>query len=529
MLETRPPRQNAGGQDQPQAAAPPQPGAIPQLQPFGGPPGAQPAAPGFLARWLGIAGAAPPIVPGQFAPGPAGFNPGAPNQPQFQQQGFPGQNPFGPWQQPGFYAPAQQAPAPVQVLQGFYIGNQWQPWGAPAPLLQQRQVRPQAQAPGAPPPSQNIPSPTPTVQPVANSGENNSQTPPQPSGAPSTTSQNGVSGLRGSIPPPSPDNAASLAALRRARLLNSVPPSPPHVTNAPTAMTNDQHGTAGAMPGQPPSQTPRASPAQTPTPTSGGSTSSPASGSRPPSATMNSQSRPARAPVPSLIPLFDPAITAATIVAPPGYHRMPAQGQYTPYPNINSQAFNQQRLRPRADPGPLVPELMRSSSNAQDLRSLPQTLTQEQLDRLDVTTREAIDERLRVLENVNGALWRCMEELARVRTVLPSPSRRNEPPSSQAQQPSQESLSNPEKVDNAPDDKGKTKAESAASSSTTTTATIITPSPSLSSSPSTDSPAINPLPVSDTPTALNVGPQPVENNASAIVAEVFEGVAEPAE
>jgi len=46
-------------------------------------------------------------------------------------------------------------------------------------------------------------------------------------------------------------------------------------------------------------------------------------------------------------------------------------------------------------------------------------LTQEQLERLDTLTREAIDERLRVLENMQGVMWRCAEELIRIRSVLP--------------------------------------------------------------------------------------------------------------
>jgi len=56
-----------------------------------------------------------------------------------------------------------------------------------------------------------------------------------------------------------------------------------------------------------------------------------------------------------------------------------------------------------------------------DLRSLPPTLTQEQLHRLDVVTREALDERIRILENLQGVMWRCAEELIRMRSVLPPP------------------------------------------------------------------------------------------------------------
>ena len=53
------------------------------------------------------------------------------------------------------------------------------------------------------------------------------------------------------------------------------------------------------------------------------------------------------------------------------------------------------------------------------LATLPLTLTDAQLAQLDVLTRDAIDERLRVLESVSRAMFRCAEELTRLRSVLP--------------------------------------------------------------------------------------------------------------
>ncbi|KAF7315296.1 hypothetical protein MIND_00044100 [Mycena indigotica] len=50
---------------------------------------------------------------------------------------------------------------------------------------------------------------------------------------------------------------------------------------------------------------------------------------------------------------------------------------------------------------------------------LPPALTNEQLAILDSLTREAIDERLRVLEGVSGAVNRCIDDLMRMRSVLP--------------------------------------------------------------------------------------------------------------
>lgn len=40
---------------------------------------------------------------------------------------------------------------------------------------------------------------------------------------------------------------------------------------------------------------------------------------------------------------------------------------------------------------------------------------------MDQLTREAIDERLRILENVSGTVYRCVEDLLRLRSTLPAP------------------------------------------------------------------------------------------------------------
>lgn len=53
------------------------------------------------------------------------------------------------------------------------------------------------------------------------------------------------------------------------------------------------------------------------------------------------------------------------------------------------------------------------------LHGLPPNLTDEQLLLMDRITREAIDERLRILEGVSVAVSRCMEDLTRVRSALP--------------------------------------------------------------------------------------------------------------
>jgi len=42
-----------------------------------------------------------------------------------------------------------------------------------------------------------------------------------------------------------------------------------------------------------------------------------------------------------------------------------------------------------------------------------------QIRRLDAWTREAIDERLKTLEDVQRTLWKCTEDLERMRSALP--------------------------------------------------------------------------------------------------------------
>ena len=100
-------------------------------------------------------------------------------------------------------------------------------------------------------------------------------------------------------------------------------------------------------------------------------------------------------------------------VVPPFYaqynHYFRAPGARPPYPTPTEQTAPSRRAHQRPA----------TSTARAPLSQLPPTLTDEQLARLDRLTREAIDERLRVLEGVSGAIYRCVEELTRVRSVLP--------------------------------------------------------------------------------------------------------------
>lgn len=53
------------------------------------------------------------------------------------------------------------------------------------------------------------------------------------------------------------------------------------------------------------------------------------------------------------------------------------------------------------------------------LSQLPRHITDAQLALMDELTREAIDERLRILENVSGTVYQCVEDLLRLRSALP--------------------------------------------------------------------------------------------------------------
>lgn len=46
-------------------------------------------------------------------------------------------------------------------------------------------------------------------------------------------------------------------------------------------------------------------------------------------------------------------------------------------------------------------------------------MTDEQLAALDALTRESIDERLRILEGVSSSVYRCIDDLMRMRSALP--------------------------------------------------------------------------------------------------------------
>ncbi|KAH9851484.1 hypothetical protein C2E23DRAFT_869396 [Lenzites betulinus] len=440
VLDNNPPQNTpqAPGQGQPGAARP-RPGAapVPGAAPGGAVAGNGPL--GWVGRFLGLPQA--PALNGQF--------PGAQARVPFQ-QGMPPPNHQPAWEEPGaglqppppghipgpppgvFYDPAQgwqlqpfQPPPPMQqppMLYGFYgPGQVWQPWGNPQLYAQQPPAHAQPQpaapleAPSLAQPAQ-LPLPPSVPAPTGEAATPQSADSQAPTPTPTTSAAE----------PPAAEGetlearrAAALAALRR---LNQSAVSPSAQTPEATSGASSELGIAPPAPAETsaPIPTPTTTPAAPAEPSS--STSVPLAGPHPP----NSHSNPA---LPSLIPLYDPSTVTPMRVANPNPYLAP-YGNYYRAPGVPSSSARPAGVRPSSSSQQAaaaaaaaqahVPRSARAGPGGArtPLGQLPPTLTEEQLARLDRLTREAIDERLRVLEGVSGAIFRCMEELTRVRSVM---------------------------------------------------------------------------------------------------------------
>ncbi|OCH90258.1 hypothetical protein OBBRIDRAFT_755279 [Obba rivulosa] len=434
VLETTPPAQGA---PQGRAAGPraPQQGVPPQLPQRG----QQGGAGGWLGRFFGAA-VQPPVGPGQFAHGDfrqfmgpgavppqqapnGGWAPGVPPPPYY---GYP--------YPPPPQGPLQQPP----VFRGFYgPGGVWQPWG-PNPAVPAQEAQPQAQAqqPAPNAPAAGVAS---NESATATGGATRAQAPPPasasiatPSGHTPTSAPTLSSGSsRLASPngqPTTPRDAAALAALRRlnpAQSQSSAPtssavprsPAPPldgaGVSAPPTSSTTSS---AATTPSTIPPSASQASSSTTPTPTAtNGSTTQPS---------RDAETRP---DLPALIPLYDLGSRSAPYPTHPSMPSMYPPQYRSPQPSRAQQGgpAQSQPAAPRTSSQPASTagqsRWARTAAAAQraPIHQLPTTLTDVQLAHLDQLTREAIDERLRVLEGVSGAVYRCIEELTRVRSVLP--------------------------------------------------------------------------------------------------------------
>ncbi|KAI0768646.1 hypothetical protein BD413DRAFT_715661, partial [Trametes elegans] len=355
-----PPQNQPPAQAQPGAPRP-RPGAVPAQPPR---PGRQL---GWLARFLGIPQV--PALDGQFpgAQAQGQQQPFAPPPQQQQQQhgAFQPQLQHPPWPGAGVVPPpGGPIPPPPHALWDHHLMNGWGQGQPPVfrGFYGPGQVwQPWGDAgaqPQQPPPPQQAPSPPRAPTPTRTVDA------PPPSQDASATDEASLD----------PRRAAALAALRR------------------TSSGERAHGTS---PG------PLNAPAPAPSSTAPSATDAPATAARP-------TGQPA---LPSLIPLYDPSAVQPM--------RMPAPHAAFPYAPPTRQGGTHSASTAPAR-GRDVPRGARGASGARTaLEQLPPELSEAQLAALDGLTREAIEERIRVLDGVAAAAFRCVEELTRVRSVLP--------------------------------------------------------------------------------------------------------------
>lgn len=437
VLEPNPPGNQAPGAAPGAAggagAAPPGGGAAQQQpNPFGAL-GArnqgQPAANNPLGNPLGLVGrlfgppAQPPIVPGQFIP--AGFPQNANNQPhganivgqpagiviqyhiQYNRQ--PGQQQV---QVPHTPQPLQPAPQ----FPGFQgPGGVWQPWP--------QEARNEGQNPPGRVPTAAVPAPSPAAVPVAPTPTPTVESVRAPS---ANTEQSGETPSR---EPTTAREAAALAALRRmntgrpAVSRESSTSATPSASNIrPTGTTEANAASSSAT--DVPANSTLPAPINTPSPSS------------------------QRLDIPALIPLYDFHPTTPGLSSNhPGAPQTPNTGSQSPFfrpanPTRGSTesaastasahtqtagafrgAHTRTASRPASslsDPRFSQTQSQHASTSAGPLSRLPPTLTDDQLALMDRVTREAIDERLRVLEGVSGAVYRCIDDLMRMRSNFPA-------------------------------------------------------------------------------------------------------------
>jgi E3 ubiquitin-protein ligase synoviolin len=103
-----------------------------------------------------------------------------------------------------------------------------------------------------------------------------------------------------------------------------------------------------------------------------------------------------RLTAPALIPLFEFDLKDLAIVCPDG-------------PNASDVSRVARHLS----------DTRVGATNPNPISSSVAPLTDEQLALMDHTTRESIDERLKVLEGVSTAVYRCIDDLMRMRSALP--------------------------------------------------------------------------------------------------------------
>ncbi|KAG9018696.1 E3 ubiquitin-protein ligase hrd1 [Tulasnella sp. 427] len=297
---------------------------------------------------------------------------------------------------------AQQQP---RTFQGFNAGGQWQPWAYGQPQRQQQQ---QNQGEGLTPTPTRPAEPATSEQGPSGSGSNPSSG--TAAAEPSTvelsarrdeetekTEKDVSSGEQDEIRI-SARQAAAEAFLKR--FGGSAPTNPS--STSPTPLSNSPPSTQSTSTGRA-----RDLLANTLDVLSGKSDSETMLLTEPQTRSANKlSSTPQPSHVPPLIPLFDPSAISSS------------QANRTITPLNYSQPF---LGFPFLATPPTISNFVSTSRGASlpASDSLPLDLSDDQLARIDQLTREAVQERLKVLEGVQRSLWKSVEDLTRLSSVLP--------------------------------------------------------------------------------------------------------------
>ncbi|KAJ7039245.1 hypothetical protein C8F04DRAFT_1209279 [Mycena alexandri] len=163
--------------------------------------------------------------------------------------------------------------------------------------------------------------------------------------------------------------------------------------------------------------TPTPTTTSSPPPSQPAESTSQASGSPPASSAAPSR----RLDLPALIPVYDYTAIGTNPIPPSPFTpqaRPPMPGVRSSSSQPVPSTSHPGGFRPRPSTRGAPPD-PRYQQQRPPISQLPPTLTDEQLALMDTVTREAIDERLRVLEGVSGAVYRCIDDLMRMRSALP--------------------------------------------------------------------------------------------------------------
>ena len=314
---------------------------------------------------------------------------------------------------------------PVNEFQGFWApGGQWHPW----PAAPAEDLADQAPTEGAQPLPEDVP-PAPALNPTPSDASDSSTSSSttaasalfadvsDSTGESSTTAQSAV---QGSGPTGASSSSATASssetklsvreAVRAAALARFSRSSSENIpTTATTSDPSNQSVPTRTTNSTEPAPGPDTSSVEASSSQSIGAGPSKLNATPSSASTQPAANQPANTTfLPPLIPLYDPSSIQTQTRSFRGLSNRPAG--------------TQQNVRSTYAPG----QQQRTGSSQRSLRTLPATLTDQQLATMDRLTREAIDERLRILDDVQSVTSRCIDELLRCRSVLPRATPRTE-------------------------------------------------------------------------------------------------------